>query len=45
MFDRMEVIVVFKYYIDIDFINVKGVCGNGIKCLIKVLFMVMNVIF
>ena len=41
----MEATVVPKHHIDIDFINVKGVRGNGIKRLIKAPFMVMNAIF
>ena len=43
--DRMEATVVPKHNIEIDFINVKGVRGNGIKRLIKAPFMVMNAIF
>lgn len=43
--DRMEATVVPKHNIKIDFINVKGVRGNGIKRLIKAPFMVMNAIF
>lgn len=43
--DRMEARVVPKHNIEIDFINVKGVRGNGIKRLIKAPFMVMNAIF
>ncbi|MBQ4833855.1 undecaprenyldiphospho-muramoylpentapeptide beta-N-acetylglucosaminyltransferase [Pseudoalteromonas sp. MMG010] len=42
--DRMEATVVPKHDIDIDFINVKGVRGNGIKRLIKAPFMVINAI-
>tara|TARA_Y100000782_G_scaffold114833_1_gene152784 strand:- start:2371 stop:3447 length:1077 start_codon:yes stop_codon:yes gene_type:complete len=43
--DRMEATVVPKHNIEIDFIDVKGVRGNGIKRLIKAPFMVMNAIF
>jgi len=43
--DRMEATVVPKHNIEINFINVKGVRGNGIKRLIKAPFMVMNAIF
>ena len=43
--DRMEATVVPKHNIEIDFINVKGVRGNGIKRLVKAPFMVMNAIF
>ncbi|HDZ33837.1 MAG TPA: undecaprenyldiphospho-muramoylpentapeptide beta-N-acetylglucosaminyltransferase [Pseudoalteromonas sp.] len=42
--DRMEASVVPKHGIDIDFINVKGVRGNGLKRLIKAPFMVLNAI-
>ena len=42
--DRMEATVVPKHDIDIDFINVKGVRGNGLKRLIKAPFMVLNAI-
>ncbi|AXV64258.1 undecaprenyldiphospho-muramoylpentapeptide beta-N-acetylglucosaminyltransferase [Pseudoalteromonas lipolytica] len=42
--DRMEANVVPKHNIEIDFINVKGVRGNGIKRLIKAPFMVINAI-
>ncbi|WP_372811499.1 undecaprenyldiphospho-muramoylpentapeptide beta-N-acetylglucosaminyltransferase [Pseudoalteromonas nigrifaciens] len=42
--DRMEATVVPKHNIDINFINVKGVRGNGIKRLIKAPFMVLNAI-
>lgn len=42
--DRMEADVVPKHNIDIDFINVKGVRGNGIKRLVKAPFMVINAI-
>lgn len=42
--DRMEAHVVPKHNIDIDFINVKGVRGNGLKRLIKAPFMVLNAI-
>ncbi len=43
--ERMEATVVPKHNIEIDFIDVKGVRGNGIKRLIKAPFMVMNAIF
>ena len=43
--DRMEATVVPKHNIEIEFINVKGVRGNGVKRLIKAPFMVMNAIF
>ncbi|KPH65072.1 MULTISPECIES: undecaprenyldiphospho-muramoylpentapeptide beta-N-acetylglucosaminyltransferase [Pseudoalteromonas] len=42
--DRMEAQVVPKHNIDIDFINVKGVRGNGFARLIKAPFMVINAI-
>ncbi|KDC50834.1 undecaprenyldiphospho-muramoylpentapeptide beta-N-acetylglucosaminyltransferase [Pseudoalteromonas fuliginea] len=42
--DRMEADVVPKHNIDIDFIDVKGVRGNGIKRLVKAPFMVLNAI-
>ncbi|WP_372761291.1 undecaprenyldiphospho-muramoylpentapeptide beta-N-acetylglucosaminyltransferase [Pseudoalteromonas sp.] len=42
--DRMEASVVPKHNIAIDFINVKGVRGNGLKRLIKAPFMVLNAI-
>lgn len=42
--DRMEAQVVPKHDIDIDFITVKGVRGNGLKRLIKAPFMVINAI-
>lgn len=42
--DRMEAEVVPKHHIEIDFINVKGVRGNGLKRLIKAPFMVLNAI-
>ena len=42
--DRMEASVVPKHNIDIDFINVKGVRGNGLKRLIKAPFMVVNAV-
>ncbi|ALQ09235.1 MULTISPECIES: undecaprenyldiphospho-muramoylpentapeptide beta-N-acetylglucosaminyltransferase [Pseudoalteromonas] len=42
--DRMEADVVPKHNIDIDFIDVKGVRGNGIKRLVKAPFMVFNAI-
>ncbi|MBH0049035.1 undecaprenyldiphospho-muramoylpentapeptide beta-N-acetylglucosaminyltransferase [Pseudoalteromonas sp. SWYJZ19] len=42
--DRMEASVVPKHNIDIDFINVKGVRGNGLKRLIKAPFMVINAV-
>ena len=42
--DRMEAQVVPKHDIAIDFINVKGVRGNGLKRLIKAPFMVINAI-
>jgi len=42
--DRMEADVVPKHNIEIDFINVKGVRGNGLKRLIKAPFMVLNAI-
>lgn len=42
--DRMEAQVVPKHNIDINFINVKGVRGNGLKRLIKAPFMVINAI-
>lgn len=42
--DRMEASVVPKHNIDINFIDVKGVRGNGIKRLIKAPFMVLNAI-
>lgn len=42
--DRMEANVVPKHNIEIDFINVKGVRGNGLKRLIKAPFMVLNAI-
>lgn len=42
--DRMEAQVVPKHNIDIDFINVKGVRGNGLARLIKAPFMVINAI-
>ncbi len=42
--DRMEAQVVPKHNIEIDFINVKGVRGNGLKRLIKAPLMVINAI-
>ena len=42
--DRMEASVVPKHNIEIDFINVKGVRGNGLKRLVKAPFMVINAI-
>ncbi|MFQ3205339.1 MAG: UDP-N-acetylglucosamine--N-acetylmuramyl-(pentapeptide) pyrophosphoryl-undecaprenol N-acetylglucosamine transferase, partial [Pseudoalteromonas tetraodonis] len=42
--DRMEASVVPKHNIEIDFIDVKGVRGNGLKRLIKAPFMVINAI-
>jgi UDP-N-acetylglucosamine--N-acetylmuramyl-(pentapeptide) pyrophosphoryl-undecaprenol N-acetylglucosamine transferase len=42
--DRMEAEVVPKHNIAIDFINVKGVRGNGLKRLIIAPFMVINAI-
>ena len=42
--DRMEASVVPKHNIEIDFIDVKGVRGNGLKRLIKAPFMVVNAI-
>ncbi|MBB1301751.1 undecaprenyldiphospho-muramoylpentapeptide beta-N-acetylglucosaminyltransferase [Pseudoalteromonas sp. SR44-8] len=42
--DRMEAQVVPKHNIEIDFINVKGVRGNGLARLVKAPFMVINAI-
>ncbi|WP_440054217.1 undecaprenyldiphospho-muramoylpentapeptide beta-N-acetylglucosaminyltransferase [Pseudoalteromonas sp. T1lg65] len=42
--DRMEAEVVPRHGIEIDFINVKGVRGNGITRLLKAPFMVLSAI-
>ncbi|CAH9063534.1 UDP-N-acetylglucosamine--N-acetylmuramyl-(pentapeptide) pyrophosphoryl-undecaprenol N-acetylglucosamine transferase [Pseudoalteromonas holothuriae] len=42
--DRMEAQVVPKHGFEIDFINVQGVRGNGIKRLLKAPFMVLKAI-
>ncbi|WP_404342527.1 undecaprenyldiphospho-muramoylpentapeptide beta-N-acetylglucosaminyltransferase [Pseudoalteromonas mariniglutinosa] len=42
--DRMEATVVPQHNIEIDFINVKGVRGNGMKRLFNAPFMVLNAI-
>lgn len=39
----MEVDLVLKYGIEIDFICIFGLCGKGIKVLIAVLLCIFNV--